>query len=181
MCKTSANNASLHVWKPVMLIWMCEGVYLCIEGNHYQSLQWRLGHMQLDIALFVCSSGQEFPDLLTQTEPSVGCMRNTHRFSIVAHRASVSTKKKAIVLQRAEDNQDWQAKDKNYDISSFSSQRILRNFIKNSYQNDLPPSFDLAQWIHLWMCTGGYLCACRYVCVFVNVLVSTEDFLCAFN
>lgn len=59
---------------------------LCIEANYYQSLQLKPDYARLNIALFVCSSGQEFPHVLTRTEPRVGCMRNTS----VVHRASLS-------------------------------------------------------------------------------------------
>lgn len=80
---------------------------LCTEGNNYQRSQLKLDHMPLNIALFVCRSGQEFPDLLTQTKPSNGCMRSTCRLSIVVHRASFSfNKEKSYIVQhRVEENQ----------------------------------------------------------------------------
>lgn len=159
---------------PVLLMCMHESMYHHIKkrGNHIQNVLLKLDYLQLNIALVVCSSGQEFPDLLSWTEPSAGCMRNTSRFLIVIHRASISVNKESHSAadsgERPGMTHPRQEQPGNHNTSSFSSRQLLTNLPKTAFiKNKELPLFDLVLYLRLCMCTGGYICVYTGTSVFL--------------
>lgn len=151
---------------------------LCTEGNNSQRSQLKLDHMPLNIALFVCRSRQEFPDLLTQTKPSNGCMRSTCRLSIVVHRASFSFNKEEpyIVQHRVEENQARPAQV----MSSWGIRTFHHLHPDDSWRSHLKQLLKILTII--WFCTIHVVqvdfCACTGTSMFLWMCVSNADFLC---
>lgn len=132
---------------------------LCIEANYYQSLQLKPDYARLNIALFVCSSGQEFPHVLTRTEPRVGCMRNTS----VVHRASLSLcpQRAAIVQQRARGKPGTTRPRQEQPGESRYFMCFILKTSKTAIKKINQLSFDFVTYVGLCVC----VCTCGYPCL----------------